>query len=352
MTLTIPRDAPDITAEWCSAALERPVTTVTTAPLGVGVGLVGTLFRIELDGPGGSQTMIAKLAAPSDDNRFVATVLNMYGREVGFYRELSARTPIGHPACAYAAHDPETQDTVLLLEDVSSRGHALNQVVGCSIDEARPAIRTLARLHAAFWDDPSLGELGWLGRLVDDPYPGAVSLAYDMAWPKVQELFASDVTPHVREFGDRFVERIPALFDKLSQPPLVLSHADWRLDNLFFTPDGEVVAVDWQLIDRSVGPRDLAYLVTQSLEVTDAADYRTAFDWYLSDLATHGVHPDVDWAWEMYRYATSFGFVYPVVAAGGLAIEDPRHVELTRALLVRSVRAIDALEAFDLPLPS
>ena len=39
---------------------------------------------------------------------------------------------------------------------------------------------------------------------------------------------------------------------------------DWRLDNLFFTPDDEVVAVDWQLIDRSVGPRDLAYLAKRN----------------------------------------------------------------------------------------
>jgi Ecdysteroid kinase-like family len=350
VTLPIPRVAEDLTPEWCSEALGQEITSVTTAPVGVGVGLVGTLYRMELDGPDGPRVLIAKLAAPDDDNRFVATVLNMYGREVGFYNELSARTPIGHPDCSFAAHDPETQDTVLLLEDVSTRGHAIDQVVGCTVEEARPAIRTLARLHAAFWDDASLGDLGWLGRLVDDPYPGAVAIAYEGSWPNVQELFADDITPEVLAFGDAFVGRIPALFAKLSEPPVVLSHADWRLDNLFFTPDGEVVAIDWQLIDRSVGPRDLAYLVTQSLEVDDPAGYRKAFDWYMVDLATHGVTPDVDWAWEMYRYATSFGFVYPVVAAGGLAIEDPRHVDLTRQLLVRSVRAIAALDAFDLPL--
>jgi hypothetical protein len=52
----------------------------------------------------------------------------------------------------------------------------------------------------------------------------------------------------------------------------------------------------------------------------------------------------------MYRYGASFGFVYPVVAAGALSVEDPRHIELTRAMLVRSIGAIEALDAFDLPL--
>src|SRR4029077_11694666 len=129
----------------------------------------------------------------------------------------------------------------------------------------------------------------------------------------------------------------------------VLSHADWRLDNLFFTPDDDVVAVDWQLVDRSVAPRDLAYLVTQSLNVETRAGYEQAFTAYLEDLAAEGITPDADWAWAMYRYGTMLGLVYPVIVAGGADLEAPRHVALAHALLVRSLRAIELLDAFDLP---
>jgi hypothetical protein len=318
--------------------------------MGVGVGLVGQLFHLDLDGPDGPERVVAKLAAPSDESRFVATVLNMYGREVGFYSELSLGTPIRHPVCLYAAHDPQSQDTVLLLEDVSSCGMAMDQVVGATVDDARPAIRTLARLHASYWDEAGLDDVAWLLRICDDPYPGSVAFAYDTAWPRVQELFAADITPEVREFGDAYAERIPALFAKLSEPPLVLAHADWRLDNLFFLPDGEVLALDWQLVDRSVGPRDLAYLVTQSLEIDGRAGYEQALATYVADLRAFGIDVDDHWAWEMYRYGALLGFAYPVVAAGALTIEDPRHVELTHSLLVRSLRALHALDAFDLPL--
>jgi hypothetical protein len=42
--------------------------------------------------------------------------------------------------------------------------------------------------------------------------------------------------------------------------------------------------------------------------------------------------------------------VYPVIAAGALTIEDPRHIEVTRAMLNRSVNALEALDAFNLAL--
>ena len=348
--MTIPRTVDDITPAWLSDALGRTVTRVTAEPVGVGVGLVGQLFRLRLECDGDPKTMVAKLAAPTDDGRFVATVLNMYGREVGFYTELSPRTSIAHPDCYYAAHDPVTQDSALLLEDVSTRGRGGDQVTGSSLEEARPAIRTLARLHACFWDDPSLKDAPFVLRLADDPYPAAVGMAYDVAWPQVQEYFADMIDDRIREFGDRYSSSIPAMFARLCDGPLVLSHADWRLDNLFFTDGDDVIAVDWQLIDQSVGPRDLSYHVTQSVNIDEPRGYEVAFDTYVSDLADLGVEVDRSWAWEMYRYGTMLGFVYPVIATGALTIDDPRHVELTRALFRRSLAALDALDAFTLPL--
>jgi hypothetical protein len=348
--MTIPHLVDDLTPEWCSDALRRKITGVVPSPLGVGVGLVGQVFRLELDGPAGRSRVIAKLAAPTEESRFVATVLNMYGREVGFYNELSKRTTTEHPECYFAEHDPERQDTVLLLEDVSVRGRLLDQVAGCSVADARAAIRSLAKLHACFWDDASLDDVPFLLRLCDDPYPGAVSFAYEGAWPRVQEFFPELMTDRVRAFGDGYAARIPALFAKLTDGPLVLSHGDWRLDNLFLSPADEVIAVDWQLIDRSVGPRDLAYFATGSMEVADPTHYRDAFDLYLGDLAALEVHPDPEWAFAMYRYGTVLGFVYPVIAAGALTIEDPRHIEVTRVMMRRSLNALAALDAFEVEL--
>ncbi|HEV7524714.1 MAG TPA: phosphotransferase [Acidimicrobiia bacterium] len=348
--VTIPTTIEQVTPEWLSDALGRSVTSIVTEPVGVGVGLVGQLFRARMECGGEPTTIIVKLAAATEADRFVATVLNMYGREVGFYTELSERTAISHPACYFATHDPVTQDSVLLLEDVSIRGRARDQIAGHSLADARPAIRTLARLHACFWDDPALADSSFLRRLCADPYPAAVGMAYDLAWPRVQELFGDMVDDRVREFGDGYSKRIPGLFAKLCEGPLVLSHSDWRLDNLFFTDDDDVIAIDWQLIDRSVGPRDLSYHVTQSVNIDDPAGYTHAFDTYVSDLADLGVDVDPVWAWEAYRYGTMLGFVYPVIASGAITIANDRHAELCRALFRRSLAALDALDAFALPV--
>ena len=127
----------------------------------------------------------------------------------------------------------------------------------------------------------------------------------------------------VEEFGNAFSASIPTMFAKLCEGPLVLSHSDWRLDNLFFTDDDDVIAVDWQLIDRSVGLRDLSYLVTQSLNIDEPEGYQAAFDTYVDDLTDLGVDVDRNWAWEKYRLGTMFGFVYPVVACGALHPRRP-----------------------------
>ena len=348
--MSIPNTAEELTAAWCTEALGRQVTSVEATPLGVGVGLVGQLYRLQCSTPDGPITIIAKLAAVGDESRFVAMVLNMYRREVGFYEDLAARSSISVPVCHYSAHDPESHDTVLLLEDLEPRGTMRDQLRGADLAEATPAINVLARFHASTWGDASITDAGWLPRLDDPGICGAAQMAYVGAWPNIQEFFPELMTPTVQKLGDDYGERVPALFQKLCDGPHVLSHGDWRLDNLVFAPDGDVVAFDWQLCDRSVGPRDLSYLVTQSLNLDSPAQYTEALDVYLAALDAAGVTVDRAWAEEMYRYGALLGFIYPVIAGGALTIEDPRHVELCRTLLVRSIAALEALDATDLPL--
>jgi hypothetical protein len=349
----IPTNIADLTSEWLTTALDTTgaVRSVASVPVGVGVGLVGQLHRLTLTWDGdGPTTVIAKLAAEGEESRFVATVLNMYGREHGFYTELSPRTKLPHPHCYFSAHDPVTQDSVLLLEDVSSRGTMRDQIEGVRAADCAGIVDALADFHADWWDSDELARYEWLKALADDPYPGAVQFAFGAGWPNVQEQFPDECTSEVVALGDAHVARIPALFAKLSEPPVVFSHADYRLDNLFIQTDGRPVVVDWQLIDRSVGPRDLAYLVTQSVDIDDPSEYDAILDRYVERLRARGIDVDPAWAREQYRYGTLMGFTYPVVAGGSLTVADPRHLELCRAMLRRCTTALRALDAFDLDL--
>ena len=44
--------------------------------------------------------------------------------------------------------------------------------------------------------------------------------------------------------------------------PQTFVHNDFRLDNIFFTPDEGPIVIDWQLAGRSRGTQDVSYLLS------------------------------------------------------------------------------------------
>jgi hypothetical protein len=350
----IPRKFDDITAEWLTTALKSSraadgrVTGIEFGSVGVGLGLVGALSRLTLtyEGGEGPATIVAKLPAAGEASRFVAQVLSMYKREVGFYRDLSSTSALSYPACYYADYDAETDDFVLLLADVG-RGRTVDQLAGCSVADAELAVDRLADLHAGFWSHPMLEQSDWLRRLCDSPFPESVVFSYQQSWEPAQQLFGDRMVPEIKDLGDRFDVMFPKLCERLSEPPMTLSHGDYRLDNMFFFDDKpDVVLCDWQLVDRSRGARDLTYFLTQSLTTACRAEHQARLiQRYVDRLAAGGVSGyDFDTVWEDYKVAAVFGWAYGIIAAGGLDHEDPRARELTGEMIQRSADAIVDLE--------
>jgi hypothetical protein len=356
-TLTIPSCAEDITAAWLTTALRSTgaatgaVAAVEINPIGVGVGLVGSLARVTptwTDGSGPA-TLIAKFPSPAASSRFVAAALGMYRKEVRFYQELAERCSVPHAACHYADFDESTDDFILLLGDLAG-GRTADQLEGCSQADAELVIDRLADLHACFWNDDALVDNGWLGRLSDAPFPESIGFAFEQAWGPVQELFGDCLTDETRALGDRFPALLPALTARLSEAPFTLSHGDYRLDNIFFYGADDLALCDWQLVDRSRGARDVAYFLTQSLTSERRAELeRPLVARYVARLAAFGIADyGFDVAWEDYRLGTVLAFAYPVIAGGGLEHADARATELTRTILSRCVAAITDLESLDL----
>lgn len=355
---TMPSNAAEITVEWLSAALRSTgvatgdVATLSSAPVGVGVGLMGALCRLNVtyvDGQGPS-TIIAKFPADGESSRMVAELLGMYRKEVRFYEQLAKRAGVSHAECYYAELDDETQRFVLLLSDLAG-GRCVDQLDGCPINDARLAVQRLADLHASFWNDAEVENADWMGRLCDSPFPEGVVFSYQTSWGPAQELFGDRLPADIRELGDRFDSLLPGLMAKLSEGPVTMSHGDFRLDNIFFYDErGDLALCDWQLVDRSRGARDLGYFVTGSLIPADRAAHEVDLvHVYVDRLAANGVVGyDFETCWHDYRIAALFSFVYGIVAAGGLDHGDPRGTALTGAMIERSVAAIRDLDCLSL----
>src|SRR5258708_5959908 len=152
----------------------------------------------------------------------------------------------------------------------------------------------------------------WVRRWWDARYPEGVSAAFVSWWERVQEICEGLIPPTIKALGDRFTELIPTLMARLSEPPWTLSHGDYRLDNLFFSDDPArpLVAIDWQLHDRSRGPRDLSYLLSQSMEPDlRAGCERALVERYVSGLVADGVTGyGVEQAWHDYPLPHLFHF--------------------------------------------
>jgi hypothetical protein len=358
--LTMPLEIGDIDAAWLTAALASrlpagvAVRSFSVATIGTGLGLMGLLYRltIEYDGdPSGAAppTAIVKLPVLIDATREVALAYRFYEKEVAFYRELARETPLQTPEVYFGAHDLDTDNFVLVMEDL---GHlrAADQIAGCEREDALAAVSALARHHASFWNDPRLSgdELAWIPFGSDAPIPEGIVQGFASAWDPFVEFIGDDLSPEIKAVG----EWLPgAARDLLTVPEghaITIAHGDYRLDNLFFDDARTVTALDWQITTKSVGGFDFAYFVSQSLSAADRRRYlddlvRT----YLATLADLGVtYPD-DQFWLDVRRTLLFCLAYPVQAMA-LDLTDPRAAALVREMADRASTSITEMGALEL----
>lgn len=358
--LRMPIEIDDIDAPWLTAALASglaegvEVRSFSVETIGTGVGLMGLLYRLTVqygDDPDrlAPPTVIVKLPVLIDATRQVAVAYRLYEKEVAFYRELAAETPMQTPKVYFADHDLDTDNFVLVMEDV---GHlrAGDQIAGCERDDALAAVAALARHHAAFWNDARFAtdELAWLPFGSDAPIPEGVVQGFASYWEPFVEFMGDELRPEIKAVG----EWLPgAAHDLLSVPEghaITVAHGDYRLDNLFFDDARAVTALDWQITTKTVGGYDFAYFVSQSLS---AADRRRYLDelvaTYLGTLVDAGISYPEDQFWFDVRRTLLFCLVYPVQVMA-LDLTDPRAAALVRELTLRASSAITELGALEL----
>ncbi len=350
-----PTTISEIDASWLTrtlvsaGALEgAAVVDFDAEPIGLGVGIMGLLHRIRLrydrDG-GGPASVVAKLPTDGPGARHVARVFRFYEKEVGFYRDLAAGSPMTTPQCFLALHEAEADDFVLLLADITER-EVYSQLDGCPPDVAYVAAGALARHHAAFADSPSFNqpEHAWLPFAYDSPTPEGLIQGVGDSWPVFKELFPEHVTPELEAIVPRYLQSVHELLAVPEGRPITLVHGDFRLDNLFFS-GSDVTAIDWQICAKAGFAYDLAYFLTQSLTVDDRRAHETAIiDSYFDELSAAGVHHDRADFLRDYRTTAMFCLCYPL-QSGGVELVNDRARTLVSGMFERAMAAIQDHDA-------
>jgi len=338
--MTFPTTPDELTEAWLATALGSDVRSFKVEYFGEGAGIMGLVTRVRLVSDGGPETIIAKFPSPAPENREVAATYDMYSREVNFYRNIAPDIDLRVPDCYFGEFDPRTSDFVLLLQDLGSMRIG-DQVAGCSVADARMVVDGIAKLHASTWQTKQL--------IVSHNNPGqreGMIAGFQMGWPVVQEQFG-DLIPHgTSALAEKLPGHVGDLLGQMCSDPICITHADVRLDNIFFG-DGEIALVDWQSVCTSAPEQDLAYFITQSL----SDEVRNAEDWvalYHAGLTAAGIDYDIEYARQRYRVTALYLLCYATVIAGTLDLGNERGQALGRTLFGNAMRSLAELDAFSL----
>jgi hypothetical protein len=336
----------EITSAWLSRVLGREGLEVASTER-IGTGQMSQSHRVSFAGPDGAwDSVVVKLASDDPMSRATGVGMGAYYREVAFYANLADRIRGPLPGCHLAEYDAADGWFTLVLEDI--RGATVgDQIAGCSVEEARIALRELARLQAPVLGDLALGASDWLNQ----PNPLNQALLTQLL-PSFLERYGDRVDPAHAEVCERFVTSIDA-WHADRRPPLGLVHGDYRLDNLLFA-DGTCHVVDWQTVSWGPAMLDATYFVSGGLRREDRrAHEEELVREYHETLLGHGAQGlDWDHCWEEYRRA-SFHGILMTVAASMVVERTERGDDMFMAWLERNAQQILDIGAIEtLPPPA
>lgn len=347
-----PAQPEQLTNEWLTTTLrasgalagDREVSGFEVTPVGSGTGLLGMVMRIHLQYAGGAPgtepaSLVVKFSHPVEANRAIAMNTNMYAREVSFFHDIAGSVDVPKPFCHFAAVDVDAGENIVVLEDLGAY-RAGDQVAGVTPDDAKLIIDAIAPLHATYWgrcDAPLLDSFMRIDSSYAEKFPPSVYATWENCLVLFPDAIAADIKPHVA----RYVEQLPALMAAMGQRTQTVVHGDVRLDNVMFgggPGQHPVVMVDWQAIMVSNPLHDMAYLLSQSLDVeVRRAHEAELIEYYFGKLRELGVEDvTLEECWDGYDAGVLFLFSYPLIIGGFCQMDDPRGVELARAVLERS----------------
>jgi hypothetical protein len=334
----------DLTGEWFTDLLRTngsldPATSVATLEVsrfGSDESMMSMLYRAALTFDGATDapaSLIVKLASPSEEQRFIASMTKFYEREIRFYNEIAAQMSVVTPRCWLAEIDVDDQSFILVLEQIDGR-HQVDQIEGVGYDDAVVALTELADFHAPFWGKDLDSEAETFMRY-DSPLLHAVLPdMFDGNWTNVRPKVVDFVPEEVLTICDKRAGKTADLLRGMHGTD-TLCHGDFRSDNLLFGADGTVLALDYQLGAVAHGMTDVAYFISQSLNEVAAARADELIQVYVDRLATHGIDLDMDEGMDCYRAGLVFYLSIPVSLLD-LQVVPERAEQLGRTMLRRA----------------
>ena len=290
--------APDqVDAAWLTGVLrgcdllgpDARAVGVSSTPVGTGQMADTVRFAVEYEpAAAGPATVVGKFTSADAQSHATGRIMRAYEVEVRFYAEVAPRVSVRRPRLLFCAVDPDEAWFTLLLEDVDGAVQG-DELVGCDAATASAALEQLAGLHGPCWESDDLASSPWVNRSTPESDAFTASVVTGV-FPGFLERYGGLLEPSHVALLEAFVPRLGEWMDRPRGPRTVL-HADFRLDNLLFTPgDPAPVVVDYQTVTWGAAAYDVAYFVGGCLEPEVRRSHADdLIAGYHAALAGHGV---------------------------------------------------------------
>ena len=349
----LPVEVADLTPELMTGLLRAFDPSAIVTAVDVLDAHSGTTGRARLaltyqDAPSLPSTIFVKLEPFDPRQREFVRAGGIGANEAHLYRDLASELPMRIPRILCAAID-DGGGYVTLMEDLVAGGCTFPRPTDEAIaDHARSTIDGLGALHARFWESQRFSaDLAWIperagfgadGGRSEPSIRGAGSFVR-----RALKQLGTDQSEVFRSVGELYSTRTAGVLDAWDGGPRTLIHGDPHSGNLFL--DGPTIGfLDWGMVSRSPGMRDVAYFCCNSLP-TDVRRGLQAelIDRYLAILADADIASGWETAWEQYRLFSVYAWVSAVstVSVGSRWQPEARAV----AAMDRTTAALEDLDA-------
>jgi hypothetical protein len=254
--------------------------------------------------------------------------------------------PVDHPHPYHVLIDRSRLDYAIVMEDVTRRGgEPADARSPMTVDRAEHGVKSLAALHARYWDGAGLANQSWLKTWAAtagwrDSFRSSVPLGVARA---------RDLVPDRTFTLDTMVDSALRSIDSFATGHLTLLHADPHIGNTYLLPDGGVGFLDWQVCRRGSWAQDLAYFLVSALTVEDRRSFEHQLVNAYREALTVPSHAKPSETETWVRYAASHPYGLAVWLATHRS-DRAQHPDVCRALIERFAVAfvdnssVDALD--------
>lgn len=338
----IPATPESITAAWLSEVLDFPVLSCELNDSNSGT-TGRAVLTLKYATPGSFPArLFVKLPPADDQQKAFVKATGMGKREAQFYQSLSTDIPVRVPKCYYAATDPEGDNYIMLLEHLEDSGCSFRTLhEHYSLNYVRAVLAEFAKLHAKYWQSPLFSTtLDWL----EPP------LQYDFTQTLISsalEQYSATMPPVFTAMGELYMTHSDQIHRLWNGGIPTLIHGDVHDGNMFLDGD-QPGFLDWALLAKGSGMRDVGYFLAGALSISDQKLHsRELLNYYREELQRHGVQaPPLIELWSQYQWHAAYVWVGTAATLSmGDAWQPVAYITATLERLHSALEGLDSVAA-------